>query len=497
MGTTPLVDLDPARPSAPGGAETHISVLLFAGQRAYKLCKPVDVGFLDQTTPERRAAALRRELEVNRRFSPDVYLGVMGLVDEDGRVHDHALVMRRLPADRRLAALLGRPGAAHHVRDVAKAVAAIHAAAPRHEDAAAAADRDAVAANWLANEAAMAPFVGRFLDEGTSAAVGRAFRRYLAGRRPLFNARVAAGHAVDGHGDLLAEDVFCLEDGPRVLDCLAFDDRLRYGDVLLDAAFLAMDLERLDGPATAEAFLRWYEEFSAESHPRSLADHYVAYRSQVRAKVACLRAAQGDDAAAAEADDHLERCAAHLERARVRLVLVGGTPATGKSTLAGALGDQLGWPVVRSDEVRKELAGLPATADAAAPVGGGIYRPEMTEATYAEVLRRAATLVGMGESVLLDASFTDEAARRAAREVAEAGVADLVELRVDAPAELVAERLAARRAAGSDPSDATVEVAEALRRRAAPWPEATVVDGAADLQEVVAQALAVVAPPRR
>ncbi|MPY95142.1 MAG: AAA family ATPase [Acidimicrobiia bacterium] len=485
----PLVELDPSHGNDPGGAETHISVLLFAGARAYKLCKPVDVGFLDYSTRERRATALWRELEVNRRFAPDVYLDVVDLAGSDGTVHDHALVMRRMPAERRLAGLLGRPETAALVREVAKAVAAIHAAAPRHPDADAAASRDAVARNWADNEAAIAPFVDSVLARGTFEAVGRDWRRYLAGRGPLFAARVAAGHAVDGHGDLLAEDVFCLDDGPRILDCLAFDDQLRYGDALLDAAFLAMDLERLDGPATADAFLDRYREFSGEHHPGSLADHYIAYRAQVRAKVACLRAEQGDDEAAADAADHLARCARHLASCRVRLVLVGGTPGTGKSTLANELGERRGWAVVRSDEVRKELSGMAASEDATAPVGEGIYRAEVTASTYGELLRRARALVELGESVVLDASWTDGGQRALARQLGEEAAADLVELQVDAPPEVVARRIAARRAAGGDASDATVEVARHLREGRGPWPEATVVDTNRPLADSVEQAM--------
>jgi aminoglycoside phosphotransferase family enzyme/predicted kinase len=472
----PLVRLDPAHGNAPGGAETHISVLLFAGPRAYKLCKPIDVGFLDYTTRERRAAALRTELAVNRRFAPDVYLGVIDLVADDGMVEDHALVMRRMPAERRLAHLLGGAGALDHVREVARAVATLHGAAPRPPAAAMAASRDAVARNWELNEAAMAPFVDAVLDAPTFAAVGRDHRSYLAGRSRLFEARIADGHAVDGHGDLLAEDIFCLDDGPRILDCLAFDERLRHGDVLLDVAFLAMDIERLADRALSTAFLASYDEFSGERHPASLAHHYIAYRSQVRAKIACLRHQQGAADAAAEAAGHLRRCADHLRLGRVRLVLVGGAPGTGKSTVAQALGDRRGWVVLRSDEVRKELSGLAARDDATAAVDAGIYRPGSTSATYAELRRRAGLLMELGETVVLDASWSDVAERDASRELAHRVSAEVVELRLDAPAEVAAARIEQRRAAHADASDATAEVAAAMRARFAPWPEATRLD---------------------
>src|SRR5207248_5092618 len=168
--------------------------------------------------------------------------------------------------------------------------------------------------------------------------------------------RIALGAVRDGHGDLQAEDIFCLDDGPRILDCIEFDDRLRHVDVLADVAFLAMDLERLGAPEAAATFLARYREFARESYPPSLAHHYIAARAHVRCKVACLRHRQGDDGGADAARGLLDLTARHLEAARVRLVLVGGLPGTGKSTVAAALADATGWVVLRSDEVRKDVA---------------------------------------------------------------------------------------------------------------------------------------------
>lgn len=501
----PLVDLGVDPGAAPAAvAETHISVVVFAGSRAYKICKPVDLGFLDYTTRERRRAALERELVLNRRFAPDVYLGLLDLVEPGGAVHDHVLVMRRMPADRRLSRLLEGPEAHRHLHDVARAVAAVHAAAPRPAAAAQAASRAAVEGRWLDNEAEMRPHVGAavgsggagrsgatggVLDPVTFEQVGERFRRYLVGRGSLFEARIRAGHAIDGHGDLLAEDVFCLDDGPRILDCLAFDDRLRHGDALADVAFLVMDVERLAGRAAATELLRRYGELSGEHHPASLAHHYVAYRAQVRAKVACLRAAQGDEGSVAVARDHLALCAANLEDARVRLVLVGGVPGTGKSTLAAGLGEVRGWTVLRSDEVRKELAGLDPLDAAGAPLDAGLYRPEAVADTYRELARRARLLLEMGESVVLDASWGDVDARAQARRLAGEVAADLAELRVEAPPAVAAARIAARRSAGGDPSDVTVEVATELAARFARWPEAIAVDAAGGPDDTLRHAL--------
>jgi aminoglycoside phosphotransferase family enzyme/predicted kinase len=456
-------------------AETHSAVVFFVGDRAYKLKKPVDLGFLDFRSRATREAVCHREVELNRRLAPDVYLGVADVHAPGGDVCDHLVVMRRMPAARRLSVLVteGEP-VEDHLWHLAHLMAAFHARAERSAAADAAAAPDALARRWRDNTDALAASV----PVVEAAAVERAHAlamRYLDGRHPLFERRRVEGRACDGHGDLLADDVFCLDDGPRVLDCIEFDDALRYGDTLADVAFLAMDLERLGHPELGEHFLRSYREHADDTWPASLQHHHVAYRAHVRAKVAAIRAGQGDVGSAAEARRLLAICLGHLEAGRVRLVLVGGLPGTGKSTVARGLGDALGAMVLRSDEVRKELAGLPADRHAPSAFGEGLYRPEQTAATYGELLARAEVGLGMGESVVLDASWGEQRWRRRAREAAGRAGAEVVELRCSVAADVAAERMRSRAAAGGDPSDATPAVAAALAARADPWPEAATV----------------------
>jgi hypothetical protein len=485
-----LVDLAPGDGSGPPAvAESHISVLLFAGSRAYKILKPVDFGFIDLTTRERRHRTILDELTINRRFAPDVYLGVLDLVDGEGRVHDHMLVMRRLPAGRRLSGLLHRAEGPEQVRRVARAVAAIHASAPRTQAAADAAGWDTVARNWQHNFDTMRPFVGSIFDPEGFDRVRRLANAYLEGRRPLFAARVEQGHAVDGHGDLLAEDIFCLEDGPRILDCLAFDETLRCGDALADVAFLAMDIERLAGPALSGTFMDWYRQFSNEQHPGSLAHFYVAYRAHVRAKVTALKAAQGDQTAAAAAPSLHDLALRHIERAVPRLVVLGGGPGSGKTTLAENLAGECGWAVLGSDELRKDMVGIGHEVHVGHGLDRGIYRPDITAEMYDELVRRAGHLLSMGESVILDASWTNAHHRDLARAEAHRHHAAAVELccRTDLPQALA--RVQRRMQLGGDASDATPDIVGQMSTRMAPWPEAVVVDTSRTVQESLAAAV--------
>ncbi|QGG93684.1 bifunctional aminoglycoside phosphotransferase/ATP-binding protein [Actinomarinicola tropica] len=456
-------------------AETHAAVVVFLGDRAYKLRKPVDLGFLDYTTRAARLDAATREVDLNRRLAPDVYLGIADVHDTDGALADHLVVMRRMPVDRRLSTLVtdGAAKVEAEVRRIARVVADFHARAERSDAADECAGRDALARRWRDNTREMTSLVGSVLDREAVEAVDALAARYLAGRGPLIAGRVAEGRAVDGHGDLLADDIFCLDDGPRILDCLEFDDQLRYEDVLADVAFLAMDLERLGRPDLGALFLEAYRDAAGDSWPVAHAHHHIAYRAQVRAKIAAIRASQGDEQSQTAARHLLDLCRTHLDAARIRLVLVGGLPGTGKSTLAAGLGASLGAVVLRSDVVRKELLGVPVDASVAASFGEGAYAPDVTRRVYDELRRRAAEHVGLGASVVLDASWTDAHERDLARLVAREGHADLRELSCVVPQEVAAARIHARAARGGDASDADEAVAAQMAATADAWPEAT------------------------
>ncbi len=463
-------------------AETHISTVFFAGDRAYKLLKPVKTSFLDHSTTASRLAGIDDELALNRRLAPDVYLGTADVV-EHGLVVDRMLVMRRLPADRRLTALVDSPEIHDRIRAVARAVAVFHAGLEPLRDTAdmnttEIAGRDAVWQNWKDNFTDLEALVGHVIPAADAQEVQHAVEQFLTHHSAMFDERIAAGFVREGHGDLTAEDIFCLPDGPRILDCLAFDRRLRVGDMLLDVAFLAMDLDRLCGPRLAAEFMGYYREFTNEHHPASLAHHYVAYRAHVRAKVAGLRAMQGDQTQAALAREYHDLCLQHLRRANLTLILVGGTPGTGKTTLAESLSGVLGSMLLSTDELRKDLSGVDHLDRQFVDTDAGIYDPLATENTYAELLRRAGALLDRGESVVLDASWSQAALREAAKLLAADKGADLVEFECVLDAPEAKKRIERRLEQGTDPSDARPELLDELRERFHPWPTAARIDSA-------------------
>lgn len=470
-----------------GLRETHLSVLVLLGDRVFKLKKPIQLPFVDLRTRAARHQLCLQEVALNRRLAPDVYLGVLDVVDEEGRPCDHLVVMRRMPEDRRLSSLVSAgtvPPAA--LDDLVDILVRFHAGARRSASITEAASRDAVQQNWDDNLEAIRAAPGS-IEPALLAAVEGLARRYLAGRAALWAERAGAGRIVDGHGDLLADDIYLLEDGPRVLDCLEFSERLRCLDVLDEVAFLAMDLERLGAPALGQHVVERYVAASGDTHPASLLHHFIAYRAGVRAKVACVRAAQGAAGSEDEARKLLDLARSHLEAGRVRLVVLGGLPGTGKSTVAAALAAQEGWTVLRSDVVRKELERATEEASGADP---DLYGPEHTAATYDALLARARHLLERGETVVLDASWHDERARALARQLAVATHSELSELCCITSGDVAAARIRARASAGGDPSDATPEVAQAMARVWDPWPSALVVDTTGPLEQTVTEARA-------
>ncbi|RDI68262.1 bifunctional aminoglycoside phosphotransferase/ATP-binding protein [Nocardia pseudobrasiliensis] len=464
--------------------ETHIGLVLLCGERAYKIKKPVLTDFLDFSTLERRERAIARELELNRRLSPDVYLGVSHLDDPEGGPSEPVLVMRRMPDSARLTRMLDDPERARAaLSSLLAMLARFHDGADRGPEVDHAGTVEALRERWslLFDGLTDPPIPAENIKRLTTLV-----HRFLDGRKPLLDSRIADGRIVDGHGDLHAGDIFALPDGFRVLDCLDFDDDLRRLDRLDDIAFLAMDLEFLGHPDPAAQVIDEYCTRTDDSAPPALRHHYIAYRAVVRAKVNCIRHGQGEAESADHAIRHAEIALRHLEAGAVRLALVGGLPGTGKSTVAAELAAATGAVVISSDHVRARLREGGEIPDAAGEYGHGTYSPQAKAAVYTAMLDQARTHLAHGRSVILDASWTDPAQRRRAAELATETHTELLEFTCRAPQSVTSERIAART---DSESDATPAIAAAMAADIAPWPRATVLDTTEPLPATVDHAL--------
>jgi aminoglycoside phosphotransferase family enzyme/predicted kinase len=486
-----------AYPSPPREVElrqTHISYVFLADEVVYKTKKPVDFGFIDQVAPERREAFCHAEVELNRRLAPDVYLGVVPVVRmPDGRIAvepageaipanaeviEWAVKMRRLPDARTLDRLLAEGAAPPRLAEqLVQRLIAFHEGASVVANDRQYAGAPAELAWWAREYGEAEGFIGDTWRPEDAAAT-RAFIDATLGREAaLFDARLAGGRVIEGHGDLRAAHVYVLDEAAAelaIVDCIEFTDwfHFRYLDAGYDVAFLAMDLEALGHPQLGDEIAGRYIAASGDETLGVLQPLHRTFRAFVRGKVESIGAHAPEvpeDARrelSASAARFFRLAASYAERrSPPTLVVMSGLPATGKSTVAGSLAGRIGAAYVSSDIVRKQLAGLDPRSRAGDEFREGLYAPEMTGRTYEELRRRAREHLAAGRPVVLDAMHGRASERAAARALAEQhGVPCLVaELRLsDADARA---RIEGRDADPLRTSDATWEVYAAQRER--------------------------------
>ncbi len=289
-----------AYPDPPGRVEllqTQISYIFLAGDLVYKIKKPVDMGFLDYTTLEKRLALCRKEVEFNRRLCPEAYLGVAAVTNEKGAYKvggqgeplEYAVKMRRLPQEAMMDVLLARNGVTPAmVARVAAKLAEFHERAASGPEINRLGGLEAVIKNTEENFEQTEKYFGVIIAPETFERIRDFTRGFIRRKRPLFQRRADGGRIRDCHGDLHAAHV-CFCDDICIYDCIEFIDRLRYTDVVADVAFLAMDLDHFGRADLSEAFVREYIRASGDGELLKLLNFYKCYRAYVRGKVGCFQ----------------------------------------------------------------------------------------------------------------------------------------------------------------------------------------------------------------
>jgi uncharacterized protein len=454
-----------ARPSTYRGEdpvvvhETHASWVFVSGTRAYKVKKPVALGFLDYRTLARRHAACAEEVRVNGELAPDVYLGVCAIVRsgegfELAREHDpdaveYAVEMRSFDEADSLAGLIAAGALRNAQIDaVARRLVEFHRAAPIVAGGA----PDVVLEMWRRNLRELAAAARPRWRVDAAVAFGEAFVR---AHRDEIERRARDGLVRDGHGDLRCEHVL-VRPRLRVVDRIEFDPSLRHCDVACDLAFLTMDLEALGRRDAAERLGRSYRAHGLDPGSEPLLRFYAAYRALVRAKVELIAAAEREgtrrDAALARARRLWELGERLAWRARQPVaILVCGPAATGKSTLAQELARRSGYTLISSDAVRRAAAGLSAGEHG----GPELYRPAVNRATYERLGREAERLLGDGGGVVLDATCRSRADRAPLLERLRAITAPMLAVLCTVPVTLARQRAKRRLTDPLRASDAT------------------------------------------
>ncbi|MDH6194014.1 aminoglycoside phosphotransferase family enzyme/predicted kinase [Mycobacterium frederiksbergense] len=467
--------------------ETHTGVVVLLGDRAYKAKKAIATDFLDFTTLAQREAACRREVALNSRLAPDSYLGVAHLLGPQGGEAEPVVLMRRYADSMRLSSMLECGHSVENwLNSIAETLADFHRAAERGPLIDEQGSVRAIAARWDENLTELQRYP--HISANSVHDLRRLTDQYMAGRTELFTSRISDRRIVDGHADLLADDIFCSPRGLAILDCLEFDDTLRYVDGIDDASFLAMDLEFLGRGDFGALFLDRYMKYADDTAPRSLTDFYIAYRAVVRAKVECVRAEQGHPEAAIAARRHVDLALKHLRSGTVQLIIVGGGPGTGKSTVSHALTQQLGAVVVSTDDVRRKMRDTHAIEGEPGALNAGLYAPQNVAVVYDEVLVRAREQLANGVSVILDGTWRDPHQRQRAHQLAADAHTPIVEFTCSVSLDGAASRIRSR---SSTTSDATPEIAAALAEHDRDWPSGHNIDTSRPLADSVTEALQV------
>ena len=483
--------------------ETHMSWVLLTGEFAYKIKKPVNYAFVDLRSLERRAFYCREELRLNRRFARNLYIEVCEITVTDGKasiagqgkVIEHAVRMRQFEASHELDRLLadGRIEPAE-LETFGRELADVHLQLPVDEGADAAGRPEVTRRILLENLEECRQSAVLVGTDGAMRTLRQRYTGFVAEADDWLQERWQQGRVRECHGDLHSRNV--VRYGGRLIafDCIEFNPSFRWIDVADDVAFMMMDLQARQFPLHAHAFRSGYLSGSGDFAACRMLRLYQVHRALVRAKVTALEAAgkhgSGRASALAQHRDYLGYAEQQLAGSRPMLLLMFGLSGSGKTWLAERLAPSLDAVHIRSDVERKRLAGLAERQPSHSGLGQDIYSPERNTEAYARLAECAANALAGGYAVIVDAAFQRRADRARFKALATGHGAALRVIRCHAPRRELESRLEHRSRAGTDASEADLEVLEWQERHFEPLQESEeleVLDADTTSQDVVTE----------
>ena len=451
--------------------ETHISWVVLTGDYAYKMKKPVDFGFLDFSTLEKRHYCCNQELRLNRRLAPEIYLDVVnitGSADEprisgSGDAFEYAIKMTQFPQSAQLDNMLAAGKLkTEHMDAIAQMTADFHQRIEVADDT----------VEFGNNTRVYYPVEENFRQIGEHMDT-TAFHDKLEALRlwsekefnrlqNTFARRKNDGFVRECHGDMHLRNMLWLNDKPMAFDCIEFNASLRWNDVISEVAFLVMDLQDRQQPLLANRFLNSYLEYTGDYTGLAVLPFYLTYRAMVRAKVCALRLEQASistdekQQTQAEFESYLELAATYTQQTAPRLIIMRGLSGSGKSTVSQQLLDRLGAIRVRSDVERKRLYRV-ASSRSKDGIDSGLYSAQASQQTYEKLIELCSQIIAAGFSVIVDAAFLKQQQRQPFQLLAESLGVRYHILEVTATPDTLRQRILARK---HDVSDADLAVLE-------------------------------------
>ncbi|HBH87719.1 MAG TPA: aminoglycoside phosphotransferase [Syntrophaceae bacterium] len=484
-------DFYPHRPEQVELIQTHISYIFIAGDYVYKVKKPVDFGFLDFTTLDKREFYCREELRLNRRLAPAVYLEVVEIGEDAGgnisfgikdRIVEYAVKMLKIPLNGMLKTLLHQDKANRSIMDaIAKKLVHFHRGAATGGVIDEMGGVETIRRNHDENFTQTESYINITIPPGQYHFIRSYIYSFMDTHHDLFIRRVAHQRIRDCHGDLHLEHICIMEPGDThhkeynpdnivIFDCIEFNERFRYEDVAAEVAFLAMDLDYNGYEDYDEVFVNAYIKHSGDREIGTLLNFYKCYYAYVRGKVigfrihdSSIRNEERKDAAktASRYFDLAFTYAARTERPT--LILMAGLMGTGKSVRARSIAPRLGADIIQTDVLRKQILNIVPHERHYEDFGKGIYGEEFTHKTYEKALAVASEKLRNGKSVIIDASYKNRRYRLDAAHAARKLHADYFVIECVCPENIIQERLESRTSKKGQVSDGRWELYRAQK----------------------------------